>query len=90
MHSAHWIGSIESRSDLISFLHALRWNLARDPSSWHNVELESYLNAIAEFVNDMDENARVDSEIHTGQLTWRQVAEIFNAASTYRQELTNN
>jgi len=48
------IKKIQTRQDFISFLRALRKDYAENLSSWENRDIETFLGAMASWVEDMD------------------------------------
>lgn len=74
---------IQRRDDLGLFLHHRVRNLRTCPERWENPSLETYLTAIAAWVQDMDGYHGNRGETVPQQPTWKQIGEILLAASIY-------
>jgi hypothetical protein len=48
------VEAIRTRSDLASFVRALRQDLNHHPEEWENPTLDDYLDALAAWTEDMD------------------------------------
>lgn len=46
---------MSSKDELVAFLHTLRHDLTNNDSSWENQTLESFLEAVAAWLNDTDD-----------------------------------
>ncbi len=75
--------AIESREDLVSFIHALIGDLRQNPDGWENPTLEAYLQALAAWVNDMDGYYLNRSEPVPEQPTWQTMGDILMGARVY-------
>ncbi|MNP56915.1 hypothetical protein D3C76_1516810 [compost metagenome] len=49
------IGEISSKEDFLNFLSALRKDLAQHNEEWENPTLDSYLEAMEEWIGGMDD-----------------------------------
>ncbi|MFI9603775.1 hypothetical protein ACIHCX_28670 [Streptomyces sp. NPDC052043] len=45
---------VDSREDLAAFVRSLRRSYAEDESSWENADLDSFLEALAAWIDDAD------------------------------------
>jgi hypothetical protein len=74
---------VNSREDLVRFIHALLHDLEDNPDDWENPTLDRYLEAMAAWVHDMHGYYRNRGERMPEVLTWRHVADILMAARIY-------
>jgi hypothetical protein len=74
---------IQTREDLVLFVNRLVQELRTSPGQWENTSLETYLAAIAAWVQDMDGYYRNRGEAAPQHPTWKQVGEILLAARIY-------
>ena len=74
---------IQTRDDLVTFLHHLVRDLHTCPERWENASLQAYLAAMAAWVQDMDGYYRNRGEGVPQHLTWKHVGEILLAARLY-------
>ena len=74
---------IQTRDDLVIFMHHLVRELRTCPERWENTSLEAYLTAIAAWVQDMDGYYRNRGEQVPQHPTWKHVGEILLAARIY-------
>jgi hypothetical protein len=74
---------VNSRERLARFIVALHADLVADPQSWQNVNLESFLEAMSGWVEDMEGYYRNAGEPFDGTLSWSMVAQILLAAKSY-------
>lgn len=75
---------MNSRSDLVRFIHALQDELEQHPERWENLDLHTYLGALARFLGDADgyyRNAQID--VDSDVPSWRLFADCLDAAATY-------
>ncbi len=77
------VNTIHSREDFVSFARGLLHNLRENPASWENRDLESYLDAIAAWVEDMDGYYENRGEPVPWQPNWRVLGQILLAAKFY-------
>ncbi len=79
---ADQVAAIQTRSDLVLFIQALRDDLRNRPQGWENMTLESFLEAIAAWTSDMDGYYR---NVNAGEPipSWKTFGEMLIAASTY-------
>jgi hypothetical protein len=74
---------IQTREDLVLFVHHLIRDLRTSPEQWENTSLEAYLEAIAAWVQDMDGYYRNRGEAAPQHPAWKHVGEILLAARIY-------
>ncbi len=74
---------IRSRSDFISFIYRLYDDLQENPGSWENPRLDSFLEAVASWVEDMDGYFENRGEPVPEEPSWRLLGEILLAAKYY-------
>ena len=77
------IETIQERDDFVVFVRELLASLSREPSSWANCDLESYLDALGGWVQDMDGYYQNRGEAVPLQPTWKTVAQVLLAARVY-------
>ena len=75
--------SIQSREDLVDFVRDLIADLQRNPADWENSKLETYLEALAAWVEDMDGYSQDRKETTPTEPSWRLLGEIPLAARVY-------
>ena len=74
---------VTSRAELARFVGALHADLVANPQSWQNVNLESFLEAMSGWIEDMEGYYRNAGESFDGTPSWSMVAEILLAAKSY-------
>jgi hypothetical protein len=74
---------IQTREDLVLFIHHLVRDLRQCPERWENTSLDAYLGAIAAWVQDMEGYYRNRGETPPQHPTWKQIGEILLAARIY-------
>lgn len=80
----HNVYEMNSRSDLIQFIHALQDDLEKHPESWENDDLHSYLGALARFLGDAHGYYRNrGDDVDANLPSWRLLADGLQAASVY-------
>jgi hypothetical protein len=77
------VHAIRSRKDFIYFARALLRNLEESPDEWENVDLRSYLDALAAWVEDMDGYYQNRGESVPEQPNWMILGHILLAAKVY-------
>jgi hypothetical protein len=75
--------AIQSRGDFVCFVRALLQDLDRDPGQWENLDLRSYLDALAAWVEDMDGYYQNKGEPVPEQPSWKVLGNILLAAKFY-------
>ena len=77
------VDSVGSRDDFAEFITALRRDLTAHPEEWQNPTLDSFLEALSAWVQDMDgyyQNTRLPVPTSPN---WKNVAEMMLAAKYY-------
>jgi hypothetical protein len=74
---------IQTREDLVLFIHHLVRDLRQCPERWEITSLDAYLGAIAAWVQDMEGYYRNRGETPPQHPTWKQIGEILLAARIY-------
>jgi hypothetical protein len=77
------VNAIRSRADFVSFVHVLRQQLGDHPDWWENADLESFLDALSRWVEDMDGYYRNAAQPIPTQPSWKVLGDILMAAATY-------
>jgi hypothetical protein len=77
------VDAINSREEFVSFVRALLRDFKQDPGSWENDRLESFLNAIAGWVEDVDGYYSNLGEPVPDQPSWKVLGQILLAAKVY-------
>lgn len=76
-------GAVQSRTDFVDFVDALRRDLVIHSQDWQNVSLEDYLQALSACAQDMENHyKRKRMEVPT-ILDWKVVAEMMLEAKFY-------
>ena len=74
---------IQTREDLVLFIHHLAQDLRQCPERWENTSLDAYLGAIAAWVQDMEGYYRNRGQAAPQHPAWRHIGEILLAARIY-------
>ena len=74
---------IQDREDLAQFLRALHTTLKEKPDEWDNPDLDSFLEAAAAWVEDMEGYYKGKGEAVPNQPAWKTLARILLAARIY-------
>jgi hypothetical protein len=74
---------IRTRNDLVNFLRQLSASYVNDPASWENNDLQSFLEALAAWVADMDGYYLNRNQPIPETPEWKTLAEILLAARHY-------
>jgi hypothetical protein len=84
MHILDNVDEINSRGDLIQFIHALQDDLEQHPERWENNDLHTYLGALARFLGDADGYYRnMKKDVEADLPSWRLLADCLLAATAY-------
>lgn len=75
--------SVETREDFIAFVDKLVLNYKEHPDSWPNNDLETYLSALAGWVEDMDGYYLNQGIILPENPNWQMIANMLSAAKVY-------
>jgi hypothetical protein len=77
------VDRIASRRDLTDFIEKLRDDLQKNPDDWENPSLERFLEAMAAWVEAMDQCYRNQGLEFSEDQSWKTFATILLAARTY-------
>lgn len=77
------VDKIESREDFIKFVEALLQDLKNNKIDWENNTLESYLDAIARWAEDMDGFYKNQKLPFPENVNWKVFGQILIAAKMY-------
>lgn len=75
--------AVNTRADFVSFVKRLLAVYGDRPDWWENVDLPSFLEVLAAWVDGMDSGYKNRGEILPDQPTWRVVADMLLAAAIY-------
>ena len=75
--------SIGSRDDFVALVKAMSKDLRENPSTWENASLESFLEALGAWVEDMDGYYINQGKPVPTQPDWKVAADMLMAARTY-------
>ncbi|MBD1372712.1 hypothetical protein IC620_10125 [Hazenella sp. IB182357] len=70
------VTSIQTKADFVAFVEALEDHLETDPKAWKHTSLDDYIEAIGDWVEDMEDTLPQEP-------TWQIVAKMLLAASQY-------
>ena len=73
----------EDKENMIRFLKAMRNDLIENPTSWTNVSLEDFLEAMTGWLEDSDGYYENRGEKPPNIQDWRFFAELLSAARVY-------
>ena len=75
---------MNSRADLVRFVHALQDDLEKHPENWENHDLHTYLGALARFLRDAHGYYRNEKlDVNADVPSWRLLADCLLAAGAY-------
>jgi hypothetical protein len=77
------VDSIRTREDFVAFAESLARDVEHRADDWENLEVHSFLAAIAHWVDDMDGYFSNVGEPLPDQPTWKTFAQILAAALVY-------
>ncbi len=77
------IDSLNTKEDFIEFVELLVLDLNRNPGDWENKSLESYLEAIASWTQDMEGYFHNNNLPLPKDINWKIFANILIAAKMY-------
>jgi hypothetical protein len=77
------VSGISSRADLVEFIRELAIDLLDQPDVWENASLESYLEALAAWTQDMDGYMANAGRTTPAEPSWRVFGEMLIAARIY-------
>jgi hypothetical protein len=77
------INTLKSKEDFIRFIELLVSDLKNNPDEWVNQSLESYLEAVASWTEDMEGYYQNNNLPIPTEITWNVLANILMAAKMY-------
>jgi hypothetical protein len=78
------VGKIRSRADLVALIYALQDDLKQHRGDWENLDLATYLGALAAWLNDADGYYRnFKLNVSADVPSWRLFADCLIAARVY-------
>lgn len=77
------VDDVGNKEDFLKFMNALISDLKANPEDWENSSLESYLEAINNWTNDMDGYYQNTNQPIPTDVNWKVFAEILTAATMY-------
>jgi hypothetical protein len=77
------LSEINSRDDLAKFVRALSKDHKNNPASWENHTIESYLEALSGWIEDMDGVYKNMNQSTPTSPDWKMIARMLRAASIY-------
>ena len=77
------IAGIQSREDLVSFVHSFRNDLETNRAEWRNFTLESFLRAMEDWIESMDGYYTNTGQPVPETPTWKTIADILYASKIY-------
>lgn len=77
------VSHVQSKDDLVAFVRALSQDLATNCGSWENQTLDSYLSALASWLEDSEGFYKNQGRPVPQTPTWRDIADMLMAAKMY-------
>ena len=77
------VNSISTKEDFLNFMNLLIGDLKSNPEDWENSSLESYLEAIESWTDDMDGYYLNTNQPIPTNVNWKVFADILIAAKMY-------
>lgn len=77
------VKEIKTRQDLVEFISALRHDLETNPDNWENSTLPRFLEALAAWIDSMDQFYRNQGAEFSEQQPWDVFATMLLAARIY-------
>ena len=75
---------VTDRNSFIEFLNLLRQDLLKDPGSWENNNLGSFLDALSAYAKDIQGYYNnMGKPVNADNPTWQVFADIFKGATMY-------
>jgi hypothetical protein len=78
-----YVSQVRSKAELVEFVRALANDLSTNREEWENATLETYLAALASWLEDSDGYYRNQGRPVPAEPSWRHVAEMLMAAKMY-------
>lgn len=76
-------GAVTTKAEFVELVRSLRADLVQNPEQWENVTLESFLEAMAAWVEDMEGYYRNNGLPHPENVPWRVFADVLLASRMY-------
>ncbi len=83
MNLIHSVDHIDSQTSLVNFIQALIQDYSHDPSAWEHTSIDSYLEALAAWVADMEGYYERHGLTMPQEPTWHIVGQMLLAAKSY-------
>ena len=77
------VEAINTREDFVAFVRSLALSIKADPGTWDNLDLESFLDALAAWVEDMDGYFENRGESCPQSPSWKLAGQMLCAARVY-------
>jgi hypothetical protein len=77
------VAEIQTRADLVAFVEAFQSDLRQQPENWENSTLDSFLGALASWIEDMDGYYQNKGSEVPRSPTWKTFGEMLAAARIY-------
>jgi hypothetical protein len=75
--------AIYSREDFVAFVRSLARNFQDNPDEWENINIWSYLDALAAWTEDMDGLFHNTGQPLPTNIDWKLIARLLLAAKIY-------
>ncbi|QLE58429.1 hypothetical protein [Nostoc sp. TCL26-01] len=76
--------TVSSRQELAQYIRAMREDLLANPDEWENITLDSYLEALAAYVQDINNLSKnIQIQLDTEQPSWQLFADLLAGAAIY-------
>lgn len=79
----HMVENLRSKEDFINFILELSNDFKKNIKSWENRSVDSYLEAVADWVEGMDNYYINVNKPVPQNINWKVLADIFMAAKMY-------
>lgn len=77
------ISNVTTRDDVVGVIHAMINDLRKHKDDWANTSLDTYLDALATSIEDIEQTYTERGETMPSQPSWKLVAELLVSASAY-------
>lgn len=77
------IQTIKSKDEFVKFVNDMSQNYRKDPTSWPNNDIGTYLEALAAWVSDMDGYYKNLNQAVPEDIDWKTIAIMIAAAKYY-------
>ncbi|GMX60634.1 hypothetical protein Elgi_06940 [Paenibacillus elgii] len=75
------IKQVKSKSDFVEFIYQMLYELKHNPNEWENITLENYLDAIARYIEDTNDDSSAVGE--DKEQLWATIAFLNYVGSRY-------